>query len=121
MIQNYKSENDSLRTQLLALNTVPNPATIPNRNLTASSPAKPRSEDLIRVEQLQVANDALQVELVTLREKQERNERKKLEERDAKWEKELEKVLKGRDDDLKSTKASRKFSRNDDFLQENFR
>lgn len=104
MIQNYKSENDSLRTQLLALNVVPNPDTVASRNLsTLSSPPKAKSEDAKRVDQLLVANSALQAELTTLREKNERNERKKLEERDSKWEKQLEKAIRGSEEKLKTT------------------
>lgn len=117
MIQNYKQENDTLRAEISDLrhSTASRGASTTVGSTSSSRPADAgrisRLED--DVERLNETNRSLQATLESLRadsaqgkEKAAVDERKKMVERDQRWEKEIAKTVKAKDEQAATDMAS---------------
>lgn len=112
MIQSYKSENDALKAELSQLRLFPSAASQASQKSPTRSAAV-GDQDVARASRLEESvarldeqNQRLQEEVAKLRaeagaskEKREAEERKHQEERDRKWEKQLAKTVKAKDEE----------------------
>lgn len=110
MIQNYKSENDALKAELSQLRLFPSAASQASQKSPTRSAAV-GDQDVARASRLEESvarldeqNQRLQEEVAKLRAEagasnEKAEERKHQEERDRKWEKQLAKTVKAKDEE----------------------